>query len=85
MVMGGGGGERCCDKFQIFQISINVSPEPLKVVKTVNLVLLMWMDAKEDYVGENIFHWVIACRMGYVTKRKYSMSVSFANSVIWTS
>ena len=40
MVMGG-GGERCCDKFQIFQISINVSPDPLKVVKTVNLVLLM--------------------------------------------
>ena len=55
MVMGGGGrrgGERCCDKFQIFQISINVSPEPLKVLKTVHLVLLMWMDAKEDYEGE---------------------------------
>ena len=56
MVMGGGGGlERCCDKFQIFQISINVSPEPLKVVKTVNLVLLMWMDAKEDYEGKTFF------------------------------
>ena len=51
----GGGGGRCCDKFQIFQISINVSPEPLKVVKTANLVLLMWMDAKEDYEGKTFF------------------------------
>ena len=54
---GGGAGEggRCCDKFQIFQISIDVSPEPLKVLKTVHLVLLMWMDAKEDYEGESFF------------------------------
>ena len=75
---GGGGGERCCDKFQIFQIIINVSPEPLKVVKTVNLVLLMWMDAKEDYEGkhfslghcmqdgicdqEKIFHVSLLCK-----------------------
>ena len=59
MVMGGGqeGGGRCFDKFQIFQISINVSPETLKVLKTVHLVLLMymWMDAKEDYEGESFF------------------------------
>ena len=58
MVTGGGGqerGGRCCDKFQIFQISINVSPEPLNVLKTVRLVLLMWIDAKEDYEGESLF------------------------------
>jgi len=80
---GCGDGGRC-NKFQIFQISNNFSLETLKVLKIIQLVLLMWMDAKEDYEGKTS-HWVIACGMEYVTKRKYPMSVSFANSVIWTS
>ena len=55
LVRGVGVGERCCDKFQIFQISINVSPEPLKVLKTIHLVLLTWVDAKEDFEGKTFF------------------------------
>ena len=50
-----GGGRRGGDAVINFQISINVSPEPLKVLKTVHLVLFMWMDAKEDYEGESFF------------------------------
>ena len=55
MVMRGGRGGEMRDKFQIFQISISVSPEPLKVLKTIHLVLLTWVDAKEDYEGKTFF------------------------------